>query len=142
MPIIVLDTNVVSELMEVEPNRTVLDWYLSRPAEDLFVTAITEAELWFGVDIMVEGRRRNQIAAEIRGMLDDDFVGRILPFDSAAARAHASMSAQRRRTGAIVPIFDAQIAAIAMSRQAPVATRDVRHFHGVGVEIINPWNPS
>ena len=136
----VLDTNVVSELMNSSPNRSVLQWVYSQPQDELFVTTISEAELWFGVEILAEGRRRQQVAVSIRRILQRFFPGRILPFDSAAARAHASMSAQRRRTGAIVPIFDAQIAAIAMSRQAPVATRDVRHFEGVGVEIINPWN--
>ena len=138
----VLDTNVVSELMKPDPNPSVLDWTYSQSRDELYITTISEAELWFGMEIMAEGRRRQQVAARIRRMLERFFGGRILPFDSAAARAYASMVAQRRRTGAIVPILDAQIAAIALSRQAAVATRNVRHFEGVGIEIIDPWNPA
>ena len=138
----VLDTNVVSELMKPDPNLSVLDWTYSQSRDELYITTISEAELWFGMEIMAEGRRRQQVAARIRRMLERFFGGRILPFDSAAARAYASMVAQRRCTGAIVPILDAQIAAIALSREAAVATRNVRHFEGVGIEIIDPWNPA
>ena len=138
----VLDTNVVSELMKPDPNPSVLDWTYSQSRDELYITTISEAELWFGMEIMAEGRRRQQVAARIRRMLERFFGGRILPFDSVAARAYASMVAQRRRTGAIVPILDAQIAAIALSREAAVATRNVRHFEGVGIEIVDPWNPA
>ena len=136
---IVLDTNVVSELMRDSPQPQVLSWLDDQLASTLFVTAITEAELRYGVEILPAGQRRDRLFAEVEGTLREDFAGRILPFDSAAARAYAVIAADRRAAGRPISQADCQIAAIARSRGARVATRDVDDFAGCGVEVMNPW---
>ena len=136
---IVLDTNVVSELMRDRPQPEVLAWLDRQPVSTLFVTAITEAELRYGVAILPAGHRRERLAAEIESTLREDFAGRILPFDSAAARAYATIMADRRATGRPIGQSDCQIAAIARSRGVPVATRDVADFAGCGITVVNPW---
>ena len=136
---ILLDTNIVSELMRPMPSQTVMSWLAAQPAASLFISAVTEAELRYGVLLLPEGRKRAELVAAIEGMLAEDFVGRILPFDSAAAVAFAAIAAGRRQAGRPISQFDAQIAAIAQSRGAELATRNVADFEGCGVEIINPW---
>ena len=136
---IILDTNVISELMKPVREQLVVEWANSQMQDDLYMTTITEAELWFGVAIMPAGRRREQTATAVQGMIEQYFHDRVLVFDREAAREHASLAARRQRAGRPVPLKDSLIAAIALSQQAAVATRDVRHFEGVGVEIINPW---
>lgn len=136
---IVLDTNVVSELMRDRPQPAVLAWLDRQPVSTLFVTAITEAELRYGVEILPAGHRRERLAAEIESTLREDFSRRILPFDSAAARAYATIMADRRATGRPIGQSDCQIAAIARSRGVPVATRDVTDFAGCGITVVNPW---
>ncbi len=136
---IVLDTNVVSELMRDRPQPAVLAWLDRQPVSTLFVTAITEAELRYGVEILPAGHRRERLAAEIESTLREDFSRRILPFDSAAARAYATIMADRRATGRPIGQSDCQIAAIARSRGVPVATRNVADFAGCGIKVVNPW---
>ncbi len=104
------------------------------------MTPITEAELRYGVEILPVGQRRDRLSAEIEGTLREDFAGRILPFDSAAAREFAVIAADRRAAGRPINQADCQIAAIARSRGARVATRDVGDFAGCGVEVMNPWS--
>ena len=135
----VLDTNVVSELMRLSPTPAVAAWVAGRSASSLFFSAVGEAELRYGVAIMPAGRRRDRLAAEIEAMLRDDFEGRVLPFDSQAARAYAEIAAARRAAGRLVPQADCQIAAIARARGMAVATRNVRHFEEMGIEVIDPW---
>lgn len=136
---IVLDTNVVSELTRPAPSNAVVGWLRRQAAFDLFLTAVTEAELRYGVEILPAGRRRNAILAEVEGVIGEDFAGRILPFDSDAAGLYAVIAASRRASGNSISQSDAQIAAIARSRGAAVATRDVEGFTGCGIEVINPW---
>lgn len=136
---IVLDTNVVSELMRPSPNPAVEAWLDRQPAASLFLSAISEAELRYGVAVMPEGKRRDTIAIEIERTLTRNFAGRILPFDSDAARAYASISADRRAAGQPGSQLDCQIAAIARSRGAAVATRNVSDFEGCGIAVIDPW---
>ncbi len=136
---ILLDTNIVSELMRPAPSQAVMSWLAAQPAASLFISAVTEAELRYGVMLLPEGRKRAELVAAIEGMLAEDFAGRILPFDSAAALAFAGIAATRRQAGRPISQFDAQIAAIAHSRGAELATRNVADFEGCGVEIINPW---
>ena len=136
---IVLDTNIVSELIRPRPNPSVVDWVARQPGTSLFISAVTEAELRYGVEILPAGHRRERLAAEIESTLREDFSRRILPFDSAAARAYATIMADRRAAGRPISQADCQIAAIARSRGAPVATRDVADFAGCGIKVVNPW---
>ena len=137
---ILLDTNVISELMRAEPAQAVLDWFAKHDAADLFISAVTEAELRTGVAILPEGQRRDRLQLAINGMIDQDFQGRVLPFDSLAAKAYAEIAAQRRASGRPIAEADCQIAAIARATNAPVATRNVKDFDGCGLRLINPWN--
>ena len=136
---ILLDTNVLSELMRPAPAAGVETWVGAQPAESLYISAVTEAELRFGLALLPEGRRRDQLAEAIEGMLAADFSGRILPFDSAAASVYARIAADRRRSGRPIAQFDAQIAAIASSRSAALATRNMADFVDCGVSLVDPW---
>lgn len=136
---IVLDTNVVSELMRPAPAPAVEAWVSRRAAATLFLSAVSEAELSYGVAIMPTGRRRGAVEAAIETMLREDFAGRVLPFDSDAARAYAAIAADRRATGDPIALADAQIAAIARSRGMAVATRNTGDFTDVGVDLLDPW---
>ena len=136
---VVLDTNVVSELMRPAPDPTVEAWVTERAAATLFFSAVGEAELHYGVAVMPAGRRRDALASEIEAMLREDFAGRILPFDSEAARAYAGIVATRRATGRPVSQADCQIAAIARSRGMAVATRNGRDFVDMEIDIVDPW---
>ena len=136
---VVLDTNVVSELMLVAPNQRVLAWIDDWPTRDLFVTAVTEAEVRTGVAILPEGARRREIEEAAERLIGGLFAGRVLPFDSRAARAFADISAARRAAGRPISQPDCQIAAIARSCGIAVATRNIRDFSETGVQVIDPW---
>ena len=136
---IVLDTNVVSELLRPVPTPRVVAWYVGQAAPDAFVSAVTEAELRYGVAIMPAGRRRASLATTIEGLLEREFAGRILSFNSSAAKAYATIAAERRSAGRPIEPADGQIAAIARSLGASVATRDIRGFEGCGIDVIDPW---
>jgi predicted nucleic acid-binding protein len=112
---IVLDTNVLSELMKAQCNARVQAWLSEQPPLTLFITAVTEAELRYGAAILPQGRRRKTITSAIDAMLTEDFDERILPFDSSASIAYATIAAERRHAGRPIAQFDAQIAAIAAS---------------------------
>ena len=136
---VLLDTNVVSELMRAAPSAEVLVWMDELPTRELFVTAITEAEIRTGVAILPAGARRRGLADAAERTLADLFAGRVLPFDSSAARAHADITAVSRAAGRPISQSDCQIAAIAHSRGMVVATRNVRDFADTGIEVIDPW---
>ena len=136
----VLDTNVVSEWMRSVPSDAVIEWMMRQIPTDLYLSTITEAELRFGVELLPAGRRRERLLTAIEVTLEEDFAGRILPFDRAAAQAYAVIAAARRAAGMPVKYSDCQIAAIARSRGLSVATRNVRDFEGCGVDVINPWS--
>ena len=137
---LVLDTNEASELMRPDPAPAVAAWIADREARDMYLTAISEAELLYGISIMPTGRRRDRLTAAMTRWLDLGFLERILPFDSAAARAYADMVADRRLAGRPIGQADCQIAAIAHSKGAVLVTRNVRDFEGMGVEVGNPWS--
>ena len=137
---IVLDTNVVSELMRPSPSSVVTEWVAQQPATDLYLSTLIEAELRYGVEIMPAGQRRDLLLVEIEGMLREDFAGRIFPFDSDAALAYAVVAGAHRAAGHPINHADCQIAAIARSRQSGIATRDLDGFEGCGIEVINPWS--
>ena len=136
---IVLDTDVLSEMMRPEPDSTVAAWISARPASSLFTTTVTQAEILCGLGLLPSGKGRAGLEAAVGEMFATDFGGRILPFDQAAAQAYAEIALARRRAGRPITQFDAQIAAIARSRDADVATRNVADFEGCGIGVIDPW---
>lgn len=135
----ILDTNVVSELTRPIPNTNVLEWVAQQPPEELYITAITEAELRFGVELLYPGRRRSELEAAMLRMVNTCFAGRILPFKSSAAPIYAEIRAARRLVGRAIKELDCMIAAIARVHGATVATRDLYGFENCGVEVVNPW---
>ncbi len=137
---ILLDTNVVTELMRSSPEPAVEAWIAGHPVEELFFSAVGEAELRCCVAVMPMDRRRDRLASEIEGMLREEFEGRVLPFDGAAARAYAEVASVCRAAGRPVPLADCQIAAIARSREMAVATSNVRDFEDMGIDVIDPWS--
>ena len=137
---LVLDTNVVSELMRERPNPEVLHWVDDQPTGNLFVTSVTEAEVRTGIAILPEGERRRGLAAAAERLFSVLFSERILPFDSDAARTYAILSAERRAAGRPISQADCQIAAIARCRGMSVVTRNVNDFEESGFEVINPWS--
>lgn len=136
---ILLDTNVVSEMMRSSPSAAVEHWMNAQPAAGMFIAAITEAELRYGLALLPESQRRRRLVSQAEAMLVEDFAGRILPFDSSAAIAYARIAASRRIAGHPISHADAQIAAIAASRGASIATRNTIDFIDCGVDIIDPW---
>lgn len=135
---IVLDTNVLSEMVRPIAASAVIEWLDVQPASDLATTAITAGEVFSGVALLPDGRRKARLTDEIAASLAD-LGGRIYPFNLDAAREYAEVVASRRRMGRPVEIADAQIAAICRSRGASLATRNVSDFEGVGVQVVNPW---
>ena len=136
---IVLDTNVVSELMKPGPSAAVLAWVGSRDRLELHTTSVTQAEILDGVLQLPAGRRRRAVEGAAGAMFDVDFAGRILPFDSRAARPYAEVVAERRRRGRPISQFDAQIAAVARASDATLATRNIKDFEHCGIRVVNPW---
>ncbi len=136
---LVSDTNVASELMRPEPTPSVAAWIADRDEEDLYLTAVSEAELLYGVAIMPTGRRRYALEAAMSRWLDLGFADRILPFDSSSARAYAEIASRRRHAGRPIGEADCQIAAISRSHGAVPVTRNVRDFEDTGVDVVDPW---
>ena len=134
----VLDTNVVSEAMKPSANSVVTAWLNRQAAETLYLSAVTLAELLYGIAALPEGRRKAALSGTLDGFLDL-FGDRVLPFDTAAARAYAQLAAAARSAGRGFPTPDGYIAAIAVARGFTVATRDVGPFEAAGVPILNPW---
>lgn len=138
---IILDTNVLSEAVRPQPSRAVLRWLSAQPVAQLFTTTISEGEILFGLALLPKGRRRDALQQAARQMFAEDFANRVLPFDSAAAQEFAAVAAERRQQGRPIATLDVQIAAIARSNGARLATRNVADFAGCGIEIVDPWSP-
>lgn len=134
-----LDTNVLSELLRAQPDPAVLAWIAAQPANSLYSSAVTQAEMLLGARVLPAGKRRMQLEQALDAMFREDFAGRILPFDSGAAAHFAAIVAARRRAGNPISQFDGQIAAIALSHRLRVATRNVADFEGCGMAVTNPW---
>ncbi len=137
---LILDTNILSEIMRPEPERKIANWIVRQPSEDLFTAAMCQAEILAGLAVMPNGRRRTVLEEAARAIFADDFDGRILPFDTAAASAYAELFAARRSAGLPGGTVDLMVAAIARVHGAGVVTRNVADFAGVGFAIVNPWN--
>ncbi len=139
---IILDTNVLSELMRPNPSPRVVAWVAKQPATELFTTSITEAEIFYGIELLTKGKRREGLLAAAEAMFTDDLAGRIFGFESDAARVFSKIAAHRRALGRPISHADAQIVAIAQVRGAKLATRNVADFEDCGLDIVDPWNGS
>jgi predicted nucleic acid-binding protein len=138
--VIVLDTNVLSEFMRSQPDERVIAWLKQQARSSLFTTTVTRGEMLYGVLILSEGRRRTRMHQEITAVFAEEMAGRVLPYDDAAADAHAVIAAARRSQGRPVGQSDAMIAGIARSRGATLATRNLRDFEDCGVALVDPWH--
>ena len=136
---IILDTNVLSELMRPEPSTQVVSWVGKQAAVELFTTSITEAEIFYGIELLAKGKRRDRLLVAAEAMFEDDFAGRILDFDSHAARAFSRIASRCRVLGKPISHPDAQIAAIAQLRGAALATHNVADFANCEIRVIDPW---
>ncbi|WP_175836767.1 type II toxin-antitoxin system VapC family toxin [Burkholderia anthina] len=136
---IVLDTNVLSELIRPTPDERVIAWFGRYSRATLFTTVLTRGEMLYGVRLLAAGARRDGLTVAIRDIFEVDFAGRVLGFDWDAADAYAQIASERRITGAPISQIDAMIAAIARSHGAAVATRNTKDFVGCGVELLDPW---
>jgi predicted nucleic acid-binding protein len=137
--VILLDTNVLSVLMKPESDADVEAWLNMQPAESMWTTSITVFEVRVGIEILESGRRRRSLEDSFGRVLHEDLEGRIVSFDEPAAQAAGRIGAERRRIGRSVEVRDLQIAGIAIARKAKLATRNIRHFEGLGVELVDPW---
>jgi predicted nucleic acid-binding protein len=137
--VIILDTNVLSALMRQEPDDAVVGWLDRQPAESVWITTITLFEARFGLALLPAGRRRRLLEAAFDRLLVEDLENRVLDFDSAAANQAAAIAAERQAAGRPVDMRDTQIAGIAATRRATIATRNVRHFEGLRVAVVDPW---
>lgn len=138
---ILLDTNVISELVRPVPQPAVQNFLRSHPPEELFTSAICEAEIRYGVARIPAGRRRDELAARILAFLAEAFAGGILPFDSGCAARFAEIRASREAKGKPIAVEDAMIAATTAAHGATLATRNLADFGDCGIEVVNPWQP-
>ena len=136
---IVLDTNVISELMHSEPHPVVFDWMAAQPRKTLYTSAIVVAEIQFGIALMRERKKKAALQTAANGLFDEDMDNRVLSFDEDCAAHYAKLVSQRRRAGHPLVGFDGLIAATAFAAGASLATRNISDFEGCGLTLINPW---
>jgi predicted nucleic acid-binding protein len=137
---VILDTNVVSELMDAEPDATVIEWLDGQAWTSLWTTSVTVMEIQYGLAITPSGRRRTERQAAFARLIDERFERRVLAFDHAAAEEAASLMGARHRSGRPADLRDTMIAGIAQAQRATLATRNVRHFAGLSIPVVNPWD--
>ena len=137
---IVLDTNVLSELLRPAPKQRVLTWLSAQPRGSVFSTTVTQAEILLGIRVLPDGKRRRDLNTATLAIFNEEFAERLLTFDSDASVAYADIGAARRAAGRPISQFDAMIAAMPRSRGATLATRNTKDFKDCGIEIVNPWN--
>ncbi|MDR3087220.1 MAG: type II toxin-antitoxin system VapC family toxin [Azoarcus sp.] len=136
---ILVDTNVISELWRLEPDSCVLAWVDAQAVETLYLSTITVAELRFGLAAMPEGKRRSVFQDRLEREVLPAFAGRVLPFDLDASQAYAALMARAKAEGKAISKSDGYIAATATARALMVATRDVAPFQAARLNVINPW---
>jgi toxin FitB len=136
---IILDTNVVSALMLAVPDVVVTSWLDGQARTSVWTTSVTIFEIRYGLGTMPVGRRRTDRQALFERLVEEKLEHRVLLFDHAAAEEAASLMAARQQTGRIGELRDTMIAGIAMSQRASLATRNVRHFDDLSVQVVNPW---
>ena len=137
---LILDTSFISEILRQEPNEIVVAWFESQPRHQLFTTAVTQAEILYGITLLPKGNTRQKLLDVAQLIFDKDLESRILPFGSDAATHYADIGAARRSAGRPISQFDAMIASIARLHGAKIATRNTSDFEDCGVEIVNPWD--
>jgi predicted nucleic acid-binding protein len=138
--VILLDTNVVSALMRRDPAPAVVSWLDGQPAESIWTTSITVFEVRTGLALLKASRRREQLERAFEELLVQELDGRVQSFDQAAAVAAGMIAAARQRAGLTLEIRDVQIAGIVSVRKATLATRNLRHFEGLGIDLVDPWS--
>jgi toxin FitB len=138
---VILDTNVVSELMDSEPDPPVIQWLDRQSWSSLWTTSISVLEIRYGLTIMTSGRRRAQREAAFARLIEENFENRVLQFDYAAAEETALLMGARHRSGRTGELRDNMIAGIALAQRAMLATRNVKHFDDLRVALVNPWHP-
>ncbi len=136
---LIIDTNVVSELMRPDPNRQVVDWLSRQKVSDVHLTALTIAEITYGLNIMPDGKRQRDLETRFRQVVEGGFSGRVLAFDEAAAPHYGEIMASRRAEGRSMSVIDGQIAAIARTSGATLATRNVADFEDCNLTLLNPF---
>jgi predicted nucleic acid-binding protein len=136
---IVLDTNVLSEALRPVPEPSVLAWLANQPRASLFTTSVTRGEILYGIRLLSDGKRRRGMWDAAMKIFDEDLADQVLNFDSDAAGMYAEIAASRREAGKPISQFDAMIVAMARSRGASLATRNVKDFENCGTDIVNPW---
>jgi predicted nucleic acid-binding protein len=139
--VILLDTNVVSALMRREPDPAVVTWLDDQPAESVWTTSITVFEVRTGLELLEPGRRRRELDQAFDQLLAEELAGRVQSFDQPAALAAGSIAANQQRAERSLEVRDVQIAGIAAARKATLATRNLRHFEGLAVDLVDPWSP-
>lgn len=138
---IVLATNVVSELTRPGASQRVVDWVDEQEASQLVITAVTAAEIRAGVALLPQGRRRREVGLRMEALITETFAGHVLAFDVHSSLHYAAIIATRTRAGRPISGLDAQIAAVCAQHQATLATRNTADFDGVGLSVVNPWQP-
>lgn len=139
---IVLDTNVLSALMQRQPDPVVIAWLDDQASESIWTTAVTVFGVQFGLELLAPSRRRRRLETAFSRAIAEDLAGRVLPFDEEAAGAAARGAAARRAAGKPVDFRDIEIAGIVAARRATLATRNVRHFEDLGIAVVDPWRRS
>ncbi len=136
---IILDTNIISEMMKTSPSRNIISWLDSQDATKLYITTITIAEISYGLNVLPQGNKRSLLAEAFSKTILAAFEHRILPFDESAAYLYGKIMADRKLKGRPVSIADGQISAIAHSYGWVIATRNFKDFVDCGINIINPF---
>ena len=139
---IILDTNVLSALMQQQPAPQVVAWLDRQAAESIWLSTITVFEARYGLALLADGQRKTLLQERLDGLLQDDLQNRVLPFDASAAAQAATLAAERKQRGRPVDMRDTFIAGIALARRASIATRNTRHFDDLTVPVVNPWGES
>ena len=136
---ILIDTNIISEIMKPVPDPIVMEWIDQQEIVQLFVSAITIAEISYGINALPKGRRPRDLENAFNKAIQEGFIGRILPFDESAAHLYGIIMSTKKKLGTPLGVPDGQIAAIARVHSASVATRNVRDFASCGLTLINPF---
>lgn len=136
---ILLDTNIISEMMKSSPAENVLDWMDQQVSSELYVSTITIAEIVYGLHVLAKGKRRRALEQTFENTIAEAFKGRLLSFDEPATKIYGKIMGKRKELGLPMSAPDGQIAAIALNNQMTLATRNIKDFRGCSLQLINPF---